>query len=402
MSSYKSWSALGLACALLAACGGGGSDMTAPGSTPLVGAPTTKGAFTAVVSFGDSLSDVGTYQPATVIPGSSPAMYLGGKFTTNFVNPALGGSIWVENVATALNIPLTAAEMGFNGQSVKCPAAANPALANSCTAYGQGGARVTDPMGIGRTADGKGSLTVPVKTQIENHLKRFGQFKASDLIVVYGGNNDVLVQFMAFGAKAGKIQADAAAGKLTADQAKEALLNAQLEGQGELKLAAQQLAGYIKDSILAKGGKYVVVENLGDIGVTPLGLSQSAAARGVLSGFSEIFNLWLKDSLANQPVQWVDNFSFFRELSANPSKYGLTNVTTPTCSAAAISVITGGLVTDGTSLFCNATPGVPFNGMASGASATTWAFADAVHPSTGGHKVLSDEFLRLLKSWGWI
>jgi len=196
--------------------------------------------------------------------------------------------------------------------------------------------------------------------------------------------------------------ADAAAGKISADQAKEALLNAQLDSQAALKQAAQELASYVKDSILAKGGKYVVVQGIGDIGVTPLGLSQKPEVRAVASGFSEIFNLWLRDSLANQPVQWVDNFNFFRMLAANPAKYGLDNVTTPACSVAAISAITGGLVTDGKSLFCNATPGVPFNGLAAGANAMTWAFADSVHPSTGGHKVLSDEFLRLLKSWGWI
>jgi phospholipase/lecithinase/hemolysin len=59
-------------------------------------------------------------------------------------------------------------------------------------------------------------------------------------------------------------------------------------------------------------------------------------------------------------------------------------------------------VTDGSSLFCNATPGVPYNGLRAGASATTWAFADGVHPTTGGHKALSDAFYEQLKSFGWL
>ena len=46
----------------------------------------------------------------------------------------------------------------------------------------------------------------------------------------------------------------------------------------------------------------------------------------------------------------------------------------------------GGAVTDGTSLFCNATPGVPYNGLRAGADVDTWLFADSVHPTTGGHK----------------
>ena len=74
---------------------------------------------------------------------------------------------------------MTPAEVGFNGQSVKCPAAANPAFATTCTGYGQGGARVTDPNGIGHNPDGTGALTVPIKTQIANHLARFGSFRTA-------------------------------------------------------------------------------------------------------------------------------------------------------------------------------------------------------------------------------
>ena len=81
MKQIRSWAPSALVSLLLAACGGG--DPTVPGSGSPAGAPTTKGTFTAVVSFGDSLSDVGTYTPATAIPGTSPPIYLGGKFTTN-------------------------------------------------------------------------------------------------------------------------------------------------------------------------------------------------------------------------------------------------------------------------------------------------------------------------------
>src|SRR4051812_8163259 len=67
--------------ALLVACGGG--DPYVPGSGAPAGAPTTKGAFTAVVSFGDSLSDVGSYAPATSLASNGTPPFLGGKFTTN-------------------------------------------------------------------------------------------------------------------------------------------------------------------------------------------------------------------------------------------------------------------------------------------------------------------------------
>ena len=45
------------------------------------------------------------------------------------------------------------------------------------------------------------------------------------------------------------------------------------------------------------------------------------------------------------------------------------------------ALITGGAVTDGSSLFCNATPGAPFNGLRAGADVNTWQFADGVHPT---------------------
>jgi outer membrane lipase/esterase len=169
-----------LSAALLAACGGGDPDVPGTGST--AGAPTTKGSFTAVVSFGDSLSDIGAYAPATSLAGNGTPPFFGGKFTTNETsngqpdaNPL--GKVWVENLAASLGLLVTPAEVGFGASSVKCPAAANPAFAATCTAYGQGGSRVTDPNGIGHST---GALTVPVVTQIANHLARFGSFKQSD------------------------------------------------------------------------------------------------------------------------------------------------------------------------------------------------------------------------------
>lgn len=399
MKSTKAWGLSIVAALLLAACGG--SDPDVPGSGSPAGAPTTKGSFRAVVSFGDSLSDVGSYTPATVVPGTNPPVYLGGKFTTNSAN----GTVWVENLATSLGLLVTPAEVGFNGKSVPCPSAAspNPVVAASCTGYGQGGSRVTDPNGIGHDpATGNGALTVPMVKQIANHLARFASFKDSDLVLVYGGNNDVFTQFGRFAASAAKIQADAAAGKITADQANAALFDAQTAAQAGMKTAALELAGYVSTQILARGGKYVAVMTLSDIADSPFGRSVPVNARSVLSDLSQIFNLWLRDSLTGQPVQLVDTFALFKEAYANPAKYGITNNTMPACDAAKISAITGGAVTDGSSLFCNSTPGAPFNGLVSGANVTTWQFADGVHPTTGGHKFISDAFTAQLKSFGWL
>ena len=91
-----------------------------------------------------------------------------------------------------------------------------------------------------------------------------------------------------------------------------------------------------------------------------------------------------------------------KDAYANPASYGFVNNTVPICDADKIKLITGGAVTDGSSLFCNGTPGMPYNGVRTGADATTWAFADGVHPSLGGHQVISNFMVQQLKAAGWI
>ena len=402
MRAFRSLCSLLFSAALLAACGGGDPDV--PGSGSPSGAPTSKGSFTAVVSFGDSLSDAGSYAPATSLAGTGQPPYFGGKFTTNDTSNGTPtstplGKVWVENLAATLGLVVTPAEVGFGASSVKCPAAAVPALAASCTAYGQGGSRVTDPNGIGHAG---GALTVPVSTQIANHLARFTSFKASDLILVYGGNNDVFTQFGVFTTAAAQIQASQSAGTITADQANQQLFAAQTAAQEAMKLAAQQEVELVKGQILAKGGKYVAVMTLSDIADTPFGNSLPASVRPALTQLSQIFNLWLRDGLTDQPVQIIDTYAIFKDGYQNPAKYGIVNNTVPTCDAAKISAITGGAVTDGSSLFCNATPGAPYNGLRTGADVNTWQFADSVHPTTGGHKIISTAFTAQLQTFGWI
>jgi len=399
MKVVRSWAPFAsvLLCAMLASCGGG-DDPPVAGSGSPSGAPTTKGSFSALVSFGDSLSDIGAYAPATSLAGNGSAPYFGGKFTTNSAT----GTVYVENVATSLGLVMTPAEVGFNGQSVKCPAAA-AGLGSTCTGYGQGGSRVTDPNGIGHDpATGAGALTVPVKTQIANHLARFGTFKDTDLIFVFGGNNDAFVQFSTFAATAAQVQADAAAGRITSDQANQALFQAQTAAQTEMKKAALELAGYVTTEILAKGGKYVAVFNLPDSALTPFGATLPPSAASVLTTLVETFNLWLRDGLSGKPVLWYDSITTFRTVHANPAQFGFSNNTVPACDATKISAITHGAVTDGSSLFCNATAGAPYNGLRTGADVTTWQFADGVHPTTGAHKVFSDDVIKQLQAAGWI
>jgi phospholipase/lecithinase/hemolysin len=122
----------------------------------------------------------------------------------------------------------------------------------------------------------------------------------------------------------------------------------------------------------------------------------------VLTDLSRVFNLWLRDGLTGQPVRIIDTFPLFQDLATNATQLGFVNTTTPACDPTKIAAVTGGAVTDGSSLFCNATPGAPYNGLAAGADPNTWFFADGVHPTTGGHKAISDAFAEQLRSFGWI
>ncbi|MBG6080433.1 SGNH/GDSL hydrolase family protein [Rubrivivax gelatinosus] len=393
--------AAAISAALLAACGGGSNPD--PASEGPSGAPTTVGAFSAVVSFGDSLSDVGTYAPATSLAGNGTAPYFGGKFTTN-TDSATGDLIWIERVAATLGITITPADVGFAGSSVACPAALqSAALAGTCTAYGQGGSRVTDPNGIGHTKNGApAALTVPVSTQIDHHLARFGSFKDTDLVIVWAGNNDAFIQLQTFVATAQAIQAKVAAGELTADQGNKQLYDAQSAAQEGMKEAAHELAGYVKTKILAHGGKYVAIGNLPNSALTPQFQAYPASIQGVLTTLTETFNLWLKSGLDGQPVQIIDMAAIGAAAYNAPATYGFTNITTPACSAAKISAITGGQVTDGSSLFCNATTGMPYNGLTTGADPATWFFADGVHPTSGGHAYYAQQVLEQLRKFGWV
>ncbi len=410
MRHIRTWPTLFAAALLASACGGG--DPYVPGSGSPSGAPTTKGSFTSVVSFGDSLSDAGTYTPATSAHGDGTPPYFGGKLTTNSAT----STIWVENVSSARGLVITPAEVGFAGQSVQCPAAANPALAATCTAYGQAGSRVTDPNGARHTDPATGALralTVPIKTQIANHLARFTNFKPTDLVLVWAGANELFWQTetdprlnpKSYVVRLAQIQAQAAAGAITLDQAKGLAFQAQIDSQEAMKQAALDLSGYIRDEILAKGAKYVAVLNIPDPATAPEGVAATAVSPvlgGAVTTFADTFNLWLREGLAGQPVLWIDAKAIFAGVVADPAAYGFTNTTVPACDAAKMAVATGGLVTDGFALFCNATPGSPLNGMRAGADVNTWFFADGYHPSTGGFKALSDEVLKQLKAFGWI
>jgi outer membrane lipase/esterase len=185
-----------LAAAVLSACGGG-SDGTSAEEQQL------KTQFSAMVSFGDSLADVGTYRVGTI------AAVGGGQFTINgdntATNAALTGKNWTALMATQFGLPAPcAAQTGLDGDPAK---GFSVALVNhaQCTSYAQGGARVSHPVGPEHKMTGSalGLLTVPVASQVAMHLARNGgKFSGTEVVFVTVGGNDALMLLGEMQAKA--------------------------------------------------------------------------------------------------------------------------------------------------------------------------------------------------------
>ena len=183
---------------ILAGCGGGGG-----------GDQASKVKFSAQVSFGDSLSDVGTYAV-----GGVKALG-GGKYTVNDIGAdgKNAASNWTELMAATMGLPAPcAAETGLASNGLLASFSAAILFAPACTSYAQGGARVMGAVGPANLAYADkhassqlGQLTVPVVTQIANHLaKAGGKFQGDEIVFVLAGGNDLLYQ-------ANQLQLDATA-----------------------------------------------------------------------------------------------------------------------------------------------------------------------------------------------
>ena len=198
-----------LTAAVLTACGG-----SETGNQEL------KTKFSSQVSFGDSLADVGTYNVGKVKEVG------GGKFTINgdntAKNPALTGKNWTEYMAAQFGLPAPCpAQTGLDGDASK--GFSVPVVNNlSCLSYAQGGSRITNPVGPGNKLAGSpiGQLTVPVATQVANHLARNGgKFKGDEVVLMIGGGNDALAMMGELSAYATAEGNKAFAGNLTAQLA---------------------------------------------------------------------------------------------------------------------------------------------------------------------------------------
>jgi len=206
------------------------------------------------------------------------------------------------------------------------------------TAFAQGGARVNSQ-----------SLTIPSNApnfSIADQVTLFlaaGPIDPNALIQIQGGANDILQ--LAFLASIGQIPPS---------QVQTGTVQAALD------LAAQVAR------LKAAGARYVVLQNVPDVGKTPRASASNAQA--TFTALSDLFNTTLAAAINRAGLQVipVNSFKLLQEVVANPAAFGFVNATTPVCTTTNAALCTPSTLRDPQ-------------------GAATWVFADDIHPTTAMH-----------------
>jgi phospholipase/lecithinase/hemolysin len=352
--------------AVLVACGGGdgGSNNTSNASSAPAG-----GVNLQVVSFGTSLSDAGTYSPVIM------ANFGGGRFTTN------PGEVWTQKVAEYYGGTLTPAYLGGFGQ---------PLAASTGLDYAQGGSLVIGANGIGHAPATlppyAQATTVPLVTQVQNYLSAHGSFNAGQLVLVEGGANDVLVA-----AQTAQLTIQAAVAQGTdVNTATVAAVTAQAN---TLVATAQQMVQQVIAPILAAGATHVLVANVPDIAVAPLGVASGPPGQQLFKTLVGAFNQSLAGTLSAtglmskviylQTDVWIDN------VVANYQANGFTVSNTGTaCKLAEMQAAAQQFGESDPSAFASSLFCSPQLYTVAGAD-QSYMFADTIHPTTHLHALFA-------------
>ena len=220
------------------------------------------------------------------------------------------------------------------------------------TDYAVGGARV----GIDTTATLAPGLTLPVPslaTQVSGYLAaNGGRADPNALYTVWGGANDLF--------------------SITDPTTAPGVI-------GSAVTAEVGIVGTLENA----GARYVLVATVPDLGLTPAYLGSGQSAVG--NQLSTAYNNALFGGLTAQGLRVIplNTFALLHEIVADPGTYGFSNVTTPACGALS-------------SLVCSTANYVDPN------AASSYAFADGVHPSTAAHAILAQYALSVLEAPGQI
>ncbi len=247
-----------------------------------------------IISFGDSLSDMGTYALAAGPLG-------GGKFTTN------PGKIWLEVVADHLSLPIKSnRQEGFG----------LPTRFLGGFGYAQGGSQlIFDSKDENFTAR-------PVAAQIGYFLLQNGFFLPGDLVLIQGGANDIFAQMNAL--KSGTITPQ------------EAIQN--------MAQAADDFSVMIAN-VRNSGAQKLIVVNLPMIEQTPKVLSLDPAVQKIVAAMVATFNSTLATKVIAMKVTLIDFYSFDKSFNLNYVELGFSDITHTACLSKGLP--------SGSSLFCS-------------------------------------------------
>jgi len=425
------------AAAFLAGCGG--SD---PGNqSPRV-------AFTQMVNFGDSLSDVGTYKTSIIGANGGGHFSINGDLTAS----GLAYTNWTEYLASTLQLAQPcAAEVGLASVGALYFLAQTPVDSATCLSYAQGGAEVTNPYGpsnaylythYGSSSGQLGALTKPVVSQIASYLATHTSFNANQIVTVLAGGNDLFIdRALTVDAQVAGILAAEQAGQITQATAATMITTAASNAVAQMTLAGTQLAALVNSQIIANGATHVVVVNLPNVANTPDNAAWVSSGAGVYVeplhphltlDMTNAFNNALAaglgvDTTASvqastmSQVAWVDAFAASNDQLVHTSTYGLTNLTTPACNLPAATAVptataptpavTGltipgvGFIPLASSLVCTKNTLITDSANVTATDATGvlhYLYADTVHPTPFGYKLLAELVSEKLAIKGWL
>lgn len=230
--------------------------------------------FSRIVSFGDSLSDIGNFFAASgkTLP---PVPYHQGRFSN--------GIIWTEHLAASLGIPIDPADQ-----------------------YAWGGALTGD---LNLNSNPAAAFILPgFQQEVDAYLSDVGAAGADPdaLHAVWIGSNDFLLWL-------------------------------QLQNQPPDQLIMTGVANTVAGlgALADKGARHFVVGNMPDLGLTPAARALGPGVAALLTELSAAWNQVLASQLAaleqdlDIRITPLDAFFILNELSSNPAEYGLTNVVDP-------------------------------------------------------------------------
>jgi outer membrane lipase/esterase len=226
------------------------------------------------------------------------------------------------------------------------------------TNFAQGGARVNAPA-PGLTPPGLAER--PVTTQVTEYLtSNGGRADPAALYSMWAGANDIFFNLSAV--QAGLVNPN--------------------DLSTIISTTANQMTANV-GRLMAAGARYVLVYSLPNIGTTPQ--FRGTPLAGTVTQLTAGYNTALFTGLAasNLSVIPVDAFTLLSEIQADFARYGFTNITGTACNLATTP--------NQSSLFCSPATYTTAN------AATTYLFADGVHPTTAAHRIVADHVIGLIE-----